>query len=205
MIPTSIYIDADDTLLGWSEEMMFRLAGHRNITGLKNHFDYSQFGGATMRDVGAIMESADFWHSLQVTQHGREILRVVRALDMRATIVTLTPPPFMSIKSRRVAASAKLALADRFKMPIAVMSAEDDQQWREAKAAFAWPGSILVDDSTSGVRAFTGAGGQAITVPRPWNAATGNPAELLRFMCTPMAIDSPADVERFEAATRGAL
>lgn len=192
-IPDQILLDADDTIFDWSGEMMARLAGHRDISGLTIHFDYSMFGPHVTRDdVSIIMESEDFWYSLPITDHGVNLLRVVAELPQDTMIVTSIPPRNMTRASRRAAAIAKVMMTDRLGLPVAILADAPGVEWHKMKAALAGPRKILVDDSPSNVDAFAEAGGQAILVPRPWNNGVFDPAEMLRFLCSPIeGVDVP--------------
>ena len=48
-----------------------------------------------------------------------------------------------------------------------------------AKKFIAGPGRWLIDDKDANVEAFRAAGGQAITVPRPWNSEHGKSHQVM--------------------------
>lgn len=206
-IPDAIFVDADDTLLAWTQEMQYRLAGHRNIAHITTHFDYSLFGqNVTADDVAMVMESEDFWYSLPVTELGERLMASLAQLPQDVMIVTSIPPRIMGRASRRAAAIAKVMLEDRFALPVAVLADGRLTRWHEMKAILAGPRKLLIDDSPSNAKAFAEAGGQAILVPQPWNTATGDPVSMLEFMCEPIeGVDIPLPRRFEQAAMHGVL
>ena len=207
MQPNTVYLDVDDTLLEWTEEMLFRLCGSRDISGIHTHFDPSLFGGATVADVSRVMESVDFWYSLRMGETGAKILEALKGLEQDVILVTAIPPATASLKARRAALEAKGALSARFKLPVCLISDSGNMEsWKATKALLASSSKLLVDDSESACRAFSEAGGQSILVPRPWNSSTADPASLIDWLCNPIpGVDIPArrlraETERYQAA-----
>jgi acid phosphatase class B len=193
-IPNSIFLDMDDTILAWSEQLMLYTAGHDDISGVTAQYDPSKFGGSSVMDVAMIMADPGFWGYLKFTSFGRKIIDLWREekIGQDVILLTATPPIFdvpqwLNDKIQEVSSTSKRNFAEEYGLPIAIVSSHGSQEhWAKAKAILAGPDKIMVDDSPAMVSAFTKAGGQAILIPKPWNDATGDPIEILQFMCEPI-------------------
>ena len=189
-IPDTIYLDADDTLLDWSQTAMERLRGHRDISGVTEQYNPALFGAHTTGLYFArLMADPDFWDSLEVTPLGERLLEAARILPQQVIVVTNLPPmnhtsdPKLNERMISTAAMHKAQLAAKLGVPVMVVSSPPAGVWANAKAAIAGPRKLLVDDSPRIVAAFTAAGGQAIMTPQPWNDATADPVDLLMMLC----------------------
>lgn len=196
-VPDAIFVDVDDTILDWSGEMMQQLAGYRDISGVTIQYKTELFGGATEIDKALVMSDLGFWRSLKLTRLGHALLAAITDGEFQQNVILLTAtpplmdvPPWINNQVQRAASQAKRELGAKFGLPVAVVTSHNTyEKWAKAKAAFAGPRKVLIDDSKSMIDAFTAAGGQGVLVPKPWNDAPGEDIdafEILRFLCEPI-------------------
>lgn len=192
-IPDTILADATDTIFDWTGTIRYMLTGNRSIDDITVQYDASLLGpGITHDHVSRLMATEDFWYSMPITEQGYQLLGALRELPQMVMIVTSLPPRTSTREARRAAAIAKVMITERLSLPVCVVADAVGVPWHETKAMMAGPRKVLIDDSQRNVEAFTEAGGQAVLVPRPWNNATGDPVDLLRFLCEPIeGVDLP--------------
>lgn len=204
-IPDTIFVDSDDTIFNWTEEVVFRLTGSRDVSTVTSHFEPDSLGpNVRQSDVARVMESKDFWYSLLVTEQGQRILDALADLPQHAVILTSIPPLTSTRAARQAAAIAKIMITERLGLPVMVLADAKGTEWHEMKARAAGHRKVLVDDSWTNVEAFTKAGGQGVLVPQPWNNGLGDPADLLRFLCEPIeGVDVPLTRKREATSSHG--
>jgi len=121
--------------------------------------------GAKMR----VMNNESFWRNLQFMPDGKAILKLVS--ESSASLVLLTDTGGYAHSASGKAGWVERHMPDvPIYMVFASVLGSVGQDTAKAKARFAAPDALLIDDSDKNVEAWQEAGGHAILVPRPWNS-----------------------------------
>jgi hypothetical protein len=190
MIPKTILLDLDDTLISFTERIVQHFTCDTFINGVTD-YDGSLFDvcGCTQEQFYLHMSDPGFWEFLPWREDGIKLYKAAQKLPQDVMIMTALPFEQVGLaqqyveRARNAAAIGKTRWAQRYGIrDFAIVT----DKWQ-----FAGPGMLLIDDNPHRTAAFTARGGQAITVPQPWNDASGDVVELMCFLCEPIAgVDS---------------
>ncbi len=156
------FLDLDDVLVDF-------IAGACKTHGRPNPYkkpeargrwDIAKLLGMTDLEFWQPLDNHHFWINLRPTKDAEAILRVVEHAFGEQNVCLLTDP-----SGRAGPPSGKMAWVQRF-----LPSYTRRLLIGSPKYFCAASDAVLIDDADHNVEAFRRHGGQAILVPRPWNA-----------------------------------
>lgn len=121
--------------------------------------------GAKMR----VMNNEHFWRNLQYMPDGKAIFKLVSESSASLVLLTDTGGYVYSASGKAGWVERHMPDVPMYMVFTSVLSSVG-QDTAKAKARFAAPDALLIDDSDKNVEAWQQAGGCAILVPRPWNS-----------------------------------
>ena len=190
-LPDAVFLDLDDTIVDFTEEVVYRKTGSTDISGVTDYsgtlFDVC---GMTQVEFYELMSDPTFWSSLTMNDTGRALIEVVERSGVPWTILTAVPsfqrlPNNLVYKARRAALVGKLDWFEANGITKYAIATE--------KRMFAGSRKILIDDSPERVDKFRKHCGIAITVPQPWNNEKRCPVNLLASMLGVTSPRKPGD------------
>lgn len=154
-----IFLDVDGVLADFRQGVC-NAFGRPDATATKEWVFWDSWPDVTFEMVNYIC-AHDFWANLSFTEEGQSIFSAVVSKFGRENIYFLTTP-----MPNPESYSGKLAWLNKYfpgfeKRTIITMT---------PKSVFAEPDTLLIDDNSNNVSNFYDAGGDAILVPRMWNA-----------------------------------
>ena len=167
-----IFLDMDGVIVNFE-------AGVRELYGVDWHptewkIPYKEWG-TTFESFWDSVDNKDFWAGLPWHDDGKRIQAIVEPFK----------PTILSASFLDGATAGKMAWL-RQNYPDTM---KDGQRrvlianGKEAKAAVAGLGKILIDDNNDNIDEWTEAGGIGILFPRPWNRLAGTPYPL-EYLCS---------------------
>lgn len=161
----AIFLDMDGVLADFIAAALSVHGRSDFVYPLNGTKDVHTLLGVSKEAFYAPLDSADFWAELPKTEICDALLAAVEATGIPTYILSkpTRSPGSAAGKLRWLAAHAP-HLAGR-----TILTGH--------KHLLAAPGRLLIDDMDGNVREWAAAGGTAVLVPRPWNAAAGTAAE----------------------------
>lgn len=128
------------------------------------------FSGGMDPRFWAPLENEKFWAELPVHHDGMKLFRLVEAL---------VGPERVGILSSGLC--PKSPEGKRLWLEKHIPGYEKRTIFGTSKGMIAGPGKVLLDDYDGNIDSFVANGGQAITIPRPWNRRKSETCELGNF------------------------
>jgi 5'(3')-deoxyribonucleotidase len=125
----------------------------------KGNWDVFKQAGCNLKDVWAKIDNYEFWANLPVIPGAKEFVAQVQEHYLSVTILTSSswssdcPKGKMDWLRKHFGHGTKALVG----------------YGGASKAVCAKPGNLLIDDCDRNIDAFEAAGGEVLTVPRPWN------------------------------------
>lgn len=180
-MPDAIFLDLDDTIVDFTEEVVYRKTGLADISGVTDYDDtLFDVCGMTAVEFYELMSEPTFWSSLTMSVTGQRLIELIERSGVSWMILTAVPsfrfnmPDGLIHKARRAAMVGKL---DWFRDHGISNYAIATDKWK-----FAGRKKVLIDDSPERIKNFRNHDGMTITVPQPWNKEARCPVEQLASM-----------------------
>lgn len=164
-----IFLDADGVLVDFHDAACKRFGCMPMPHG---QTELLKWIGMDLKAFWTDVDCVDFWSGLELLPDGKEIFDLAVELVGLENVAILTSPSM----GRNVPTGKMIGLRRLFPSLAKRIFIGND------KEMLAHGGAILWDDWEKNIKAWIGAGGKAVMVPRPWNAGSGAAATACEYL-----------------------